>query len=192
MRPVWFGAFLLGTALIVLATYLIPMEVYEDSFRAIALETGREMPPEAVGMARRFGMLGAPIIWLITTFLYASVAHVTFAFVFGDEGRFKQYLAATCHALLIPALGGLLAVPLKVMTSDLRQTFSLGSILGGALEPGYLLNLLRGIDIFIVLGVAVLAIGATKIDRRRSWGSAFAALLVFAIALAAVFALLQG
>jgi len=190
-RPVWLAAFALGCAFLSLATWLIPIEVYQDSFRAMALETGREMPEGAAGMARMFGVVGAPIIWAITLLLYTAAAHVTFAFVFGDEGQFKQYLAAASHSLLIPALGGLFLVPLKIISGDLRMTISVGSMLGGMLEPGYLLNFLRGVDLFVVLGMVVLAIGAHKIDSRRSWESAFMALLSFTVLLAAVFALLQ-
>lgn len=190
-QPRWFGSFLIGAVLVGLAAWLIPAEVYQETFRAMSLESGREMPPQAAQFARIGGLVMGPITWLIYTMVLASVATVLFAFVLGDEGRFKQYLSATSHALLIPAVGGLVTVPLRIMAGDFRMTLSLGSVLSGFLSPGYLLNLLRGVDMFLLLGLAVLAVGAGKIDRRRGWGSAFGSLLLFSLLLSAVFAFFQ-
>lgn len=190
-EPRWLGAFLLGSALVALAGWLIPVEVYRESFRAMSLESGNEIPPSAAEFARTLGLVFSPIGWAIWTFLTAGMATVAFAFVFGDEGTFKQYLAATAHSLLIPALGGLVTVPLRIAAGDFRMTLSVGSVLSGVLSPGYLLNVLRGLDLFVLLGMAVLAVGATRIDPRRGWGSAFSALLLFSLLFASVFAFFQ-
>ena len=190
-RPVWFAAYVLGCVFVIAGALLIPAEVYEESFRAIALESGREFPDDFGARARALGAATMPIVWLLLTFLYSLVAFVTFVFLFGDEGQFKQYLSAASHSLLIPALGSVVLAPLKIISGDLRMTISPGAMLGGILPPGYLLNVLKGIDLFVLLAIAVLAIGATKIDRRRTWGSAFIALFIFAVAVASLMAVFQ-
>ena len=121
------------------------------------------------------------------TFLFAGVYNVVFAFVLGDEGSYKQYLAVVSHAWFIPALFALLLVPLKISSGDAQLTLNLGLFMP-FLPEGYFQNLFRFLDLTQIWSVLVIAQGAHVIDRRRSFGSAAAILLVLLLLMAAVIA----
>jgi hypothetical protein len=189
-RP-W-GALLVGAALVALAGFLIPAELYEEFIRAEALERGDPVPDDlgAIGnISRISGLIGGPLFWILWGLLISGVVTLIFGFVMGDEGRFKQYFAATAHALIIPAFGGVLMLPLRIANENPREVISVGTFLGGLMPDGYVLNVLNAMDLFGLAGFAVLALGASRIDRRRSWGSAFTALFLFNLVIAMGFAM---
>jgi len=78
-------------------------------------------------------------------------------------------------------------VPLRIETGDPQFTLSLGSFFF-FLEPGYVLNVFRLLDLTQLWSSAVVALGVQQIDRRRSFGSAFAVLFLFTLAVALIIA----
>lgn len=187
-EPRWVAALLLGAALVVASTALVPGEIWDEMMRRQMLETGQELPEgfDFGTVQRVAAVVGGAVFWFVWAFLLAGVLSVVFAFVLGDKGRYRQYLAVTAHALLIPALGGLATVPLRILRRDPRLTLNLGLFVD--LEPGFLLNFLTALDLFLLWAYVVMAAGVHEIDRRRSWGSATGILLTLALLLAAAFA----
>ena len=137
---------------------------------------------------RTAGAVMAPVMWLIIALFMAGFATLVFAFILGDRGRFKQYFAAVVHAFLIASIGGLAITPLKIAAEDPQLLMSVGNALRGILPDGFFLNVLRGLDVFAIWANAVLAIAVTKIDPRRSFGSAFGVFMVISIGFAMIFA----
>lgn len=184
-EPRWVAAMLLGSALVVVSTLLVPGEIWDEMFRRQMLQTGQELPEDFdFGTIQRvIAVVAGGVFWFVWTFLLAGILTVLFAFVLGDDGRYRQYLAVTAHALLIPALGGLATVPLRILRRDPQLTLNLG--LFADLEPGYLMSLLAILDLFLLWAYVVMAVGAHEIDPRRSWSSAAAILLVLAVLFAA-------
>lgn len=188
-RPAWFLPLLVGAILVALQSVLIPAEIYDAMFREQMLAQGREMPEEfAMGgnVMRISGMIGGVLFWFLYTALMAGVVTVIFAFFLGDEGGYKQYLAQMSHAWLIPAVVGLLLVPLRIAQENPQANLSLANFFF-FLEPGYLKGVLTAMDLSQLWAWAVVAQGAHAIDRRRSFGSAFTILFGLMVVLALIF-----
>lgn len=186
--PKWLGALVVSALLIGISTALIPIEVFVEMQRAAAMERGAPMPdmPQGAIDAMRIGF---PAFAVLSTFLFAfafaGLYTLVFAFILGDEGRFKQYLAVLTHSWFIAALFSLLLTPLKIQAGDPQFTLNLASFLF-FLPDGYILNVFRALDITQIWSTLVFAQGAHAIDARRSFGSAAAIGLVVLLAFALV------
>lgn len=192
-HPRWFGAALLGVVFVVASVLLIPGDIWQAMLREQMIASGQTMP-EAMGenlgrFMQIWGVLGGGLFWVVWIMLTASIATFLFAFVLGDKGGFRQYLAATAHALLIPAIGSLLLVPLRVAREDPQLTLNLGVFFGG-LDDGYLARLLQSMDLFLLWSIVALAIMASRIDTRRSVGSGVGVLATAVLGLLALIALI--
>jgi hypothetical protein len=188
-RPLWLTAMLLGAALAAASTGLIPAEIWNEMIRRQLLESGAAIPEQLAlgGTTLRISTaIAAAVSWVVWSFVVAGFVTVTFGMILGDDGRYRQYLAVTTHALLIAALGGILTVPLRILREDPRVTLNLGLFL--PLEPGYLLNFFTMLDLFLLWTYVTIAIGAHEIDRRRSLGSATVVMLGFAVVMAGLVA----
>lgn len=186
--PKWIGALVVVLALIALSSSLLPAEMFAEAQRRAALAQGATPTPmsdDTLRAIRIFSILGGPVAVAVITFVFAGLYTFVFAFVLGDEGRYRQYLALTAHAAFIPALLSLPLVPLRVETGDPRFGLSLASFLF-FLEPGYLLNVLRMLDLTQIWATAVTALGLRQIDRRRGFTSAFTILFVFMLVVALI------
>jgi hypothetical protein len=158
--------------------------------RRAALAQGTTPPPmtdDTLRIVRIFSIIGGPIAVGAITFVIAGLYTFVFAFVLGDEGRYRQYLALTAHAAFIPALLSLPLVPLRIQAGDPQFGLNLASFLF-FLEPGYVLNVFRMMDLTQLWATVVTAYGAHQIDRRRGVGSAFAVLFGFMVIIALIFA----
>ena len=193
-HPAWIMAVILGAVLVIGQTLLIPADVWDAAFRETLLRQGREMPAgfAAGGTLMRvttltFGTLG----YFLITFLFAGIVTLIFAFILGDEGMYRQYLAVTGHAWLIPALVGFLLLPLKISQGNPQLTLNLSSFLFFVPE-GYLSRVATMLDLSQAWAWLVVAQGAHAIDRRRSFASAAVILMVVFVILAMLLALIPG
>ncbi len=189
-NPLWVGALLASGLIVALSAGLIPIEMILEANRAAALERGADFPEMGEG-AQQFMRVFVPAVSVLSivvfTFIFAGLYTVVFAFVLGDEGSYKQYLAVVSHAWFIPALFALLLVPLKISANDAQLTLDLGLFMP-FLPDGYLQNLFRFLDLTQIWSVLVIAQGAHAIDRRRSFGSAATILLILLVLVSAVIA----
>ena len=187
-RPLWGAALLLGAALMAASFLLIPTEIWEQSIREQLLSAGRELPEgfAVAGIMRILGAVGPAVFWCVLAFFLAGVLTFVFAFVLGDDARYRQYLSVASHALLIAALGSLALVPLKLAQRDPQLTLNLSLFAVGLDDDGYPFPVLRLLDLFALWSYAVMAVGVAKLDPRRSWRSAAACLAVFAVGMALV------
>ena len=193
-QPAWGAALLLGLVLTVAQVALIPAEVWDASMREAALSQGAEMPPgmEAAGTFMRVAaVVGGALGYVLILSLYAGIATLVFAFVMGDEGRYRQYLAVAAHAWLIPAVVGLFLLPLRIIQEDPSFSINLASFLF-FMEEGYPLRVARMLDFGIAWAFLVVAQGAHAIDPRRSFASAVTVLMVLFVATALLFGLIPG
>lgn len=194
-KPAWGLAFVVGLVLIVAQTALIPADVWEVMMREAIMARGQQVPENfSAGGAffRVTSVLGGALGYVIMTFLFAGIVTLIFAFIMGDEGRYKQYLAVMAHAWLIPVIIGLALLPLKIAQQDVRLTLNLGTFLF-FLKDGYLARFFRMMDLSQAWAWLVVAQGAHAIDpRKRSFGSAATVVLILLVAMAAVFALIPS
>jgi len=193
-KPVWGAALVLGLALLILPILLIPPEIWLAMVREQMIARGQDpsnLPATGASIFRIGALISVPIVYLVTTMIFAGLLTLVFAFVMGDEGRFKQYLASLTHAMLIPAFLGLALVPLRIAQADPRLTLNVGTFLF-FLPEGYLLRWATMMDLSMLWAWLVIAQGAHAIDRRRSFSSAVAVVLVLFFVTTALFALMPG
>jgi hypothetical protein len=190
--PAWVGALVLGAVLGAGAAILVPPELYEAGMREQLVRAGRPVPDDlsaAANIARIFGSLAALVIGPILTAAMAGVVAFIFTFVFGDQGTYRQHLAVVAHAFLVPAVSALALVPLKVQAADLRLRLSVGTFLP-FLEEGWLSSALGWLDLFGIWGWVLVALGVSKIDPKRSWGSAASVILALVVFVTVVVAVI--
>lgn len=189
-RPAWAGALMVGALLVAASVALTPFELLMEANRTAAMESGADVPEmgETAEQVMRVFIPAFSVVSIgLMTAIFAGVYTVVFAFVLGDEGTYRQYLAVVSHAWFIPALFALLLVPLKISAGDAQLTLNLGLFMP-FLPEGYLQNLFRFLDLTQIWSVLIIAQGAHTIDRRRSFGSAATILMILLLLMAAVFA----
>ena len=187
-EPRWVVALVVSVALMGLQVALIPSEVWESLIREQSLAQGGTPLPMPDWVTDWMGILaavGAAMTTAIAIPIGAGFLTVIFAFVLGDEGSYRQYLAVTAHSFFIPALVGFLIVPLKITTQDPQLTLNLGSFFF-FLPSGYWLGVLTAMDLTQVWSSLVIAQGAHCIDRSRSFRSAVVILLSLMLAIALI------
>ena len=187
-EPRWVVALVVSVALMGLQVALIPSEVWESLIREQSLAQGGTPLPMPDWVTDWMGILaavGAAMTTAIAIPIGAGFLTVIFAFVLGDEGSYRQYLAVTAHSFFIPALVGLLITPLKIATQDPQLTLHLGSFFF-FLPSGYWLGVLTAMDLTQIWSSLVIAQGAHCIDRSRSFRSAVVILLSLMLAMALI------
>ena len=187
-EPRWLGAFLAGALLVGLSVSLIPTELFLEAQRQAAIERGADFPEMGESGMRAMRVvipLGSMVSVMVFSLVFTAIYTVVFAFVLGDEGTFRQYLAVLSHAYFIPALFGLLVTPIRISIGDPQFTLNLASFFG-FLPDGYLYNVLRVLDLTQIWCTLVIAQGVHAIDRRRSFASAAVILLAFLVGMALV------
>lgn len=189
VRPAWGGALVVSALLVVLQMVLIPTEVWDAYFRELMIQQGQSTEAVAIGgsMMRISGMIGGAVMIFVMAFLLTGLVTLIFAFILGDEGRYRQYLAVVSHGWLIPALVGLALVPLKITTQNPQFTLNMGAFFF-FLPDGYLLKVFTALDLSQIWCWLVVAQGVHAIDKRRSFASAAAILLAMTVLLAMAFA----
>jgi hypothetical protein len=189
-NPAWFGILAVGAVLAALSMFLIPADLWTQMTREQSAQAGSQPMPEWVlGLIRFVGPLFAAFGHFVSAFIMAGVLWLFFGFFFGDEGKYKQYLSVVGHALVITAVGGLLLTPLRIMQENIEATLNLGTFFF-FMEDGYPLRVLQMLELFGLWGLVVMAIGVSKVNPKRSLGSALTFLAVFAVGTALLFALI--
>lgn len=189
-QPRWIGALIMGGLVVGLTMALIPVELFLDANRQIALERGAEFP-ELGERAIRAMRIVIPLTSVLTTTLLSAIIAglytIIFAFILGDEGRYAQYLAVVTHAWFIALLVGLLLTPLRISTGNAQFTLNMASF-AFFLPEGYFLNVLQALDLTQIWSTLVIAQGAHAIDKRRSFKSAATILMVILVSFAMLIA----
>lgn len=188
-NPVWFAVLLVGGIMAAASVAFIPTDVWVEMTRTQMLEAGQEMPPGMDGagaIVRIFAILGGGFFFFVWAFLLTSIVTLVFSFLFGGEGSFRQFLSVVSHASIIMALGAVVVLPLRLAQGDPTVTLSLGTF-AFFLEEGYFLNVLKMLDLFSLWAYAVMAVGVTKMDPKRSLGFALSFFAAFALVFALIF-----
>ena len=180
-KPLWGSAMLLVVVLNLITVALMPAELFEEQIRTGIEQSGAdasEVPIEMmVTIGRYSGIAVAGAMGAVLAFAIGAIMFFVFATLLGDDGRFRQYLSVAAHALIVSSVGSLLVTPLRISQGDMQLVLSIGTLLP-FLGDGVLSTFLNMLDLFALWGVMLAALGATKIHRGRSWGSAFAILAV--------------
>lgn len=174
-QPKWVGVLLLTTVISGATAALVPAELIFETIREQMIQQGVDVSEfgEAQMNAFRYGRIpGAVIFSLLLQFGIAAMYSVIFIFILGDDGRFAQYLAAVSHGWFIPVFIGVLLLPLVIQTQNLELRLTVDVFIAGFLEPGFVRNVAKQLDLTVIWSILVIAQGAHAIDRRRSYASA--------------------
>ncbi|MEX0935585.1 MAG: YIP1 family protein [Gemmatimonadota bacterium] len=168
-EPRSWDALALGIVLAGLSNLLLPIEVWEQTIREQMTQFDGDMPVDLTVAARTgrvFGTIGVAVFWPILAVLTTGLYSLLFLFVFGYEGRFRQYFSMASHALLVAALGALLVAPLRIWTESAQFTLNLGAFFP-MLEEGLAARFLGLLDLFNLWVYALVGLGASVIDGDR-------------------------
>jgi hypothetical protein len=189
-EPVVWGAVGLGALLVATGNLLIPTEIWDDAMRRQALEMGSDMPG-AEGTAGRIAKVaavaGAVVAWPLLTLILAGFYTLVFRVGMGHGGSYRQYLSVSSHALLIPAIGVLLLLPLRIHTGDPQLSLTLG-LLVPVPEEGFVRTFLELQDIFNLWAYALVGAGAAVLGEREGVGSSVAAAVGAAVVISVLLA----
>lgn len=162
-RPAWLGALALSLGLGLLAIWLLPVELMQDFFRA---QLPAEAPPEVlerqVAMQTSLRWINPVVGVVLGSLITAGVLLFVFNPILGGSARYRQLFAATTHAMIIPAVGGVLTVPLQRATESFQTMMSL-HLLAPDLDAGFLLFFLQGMNLFGLWAAVVLGVGMGRI-----------------------------
>lgn len=193
-KPAWAGALVFGAVLSVLSAVLLPAEIFEATMRQAMLERGGTVPDDLETMARIgrvVGVVGAAVFWLIFAAVMAGLVTLIFAFILGDGGSYRQYLAVLAHALLISAVGALATLPLRISAQDASMMLSIGTFMP-FLEEGYFVRVVNLLDLFGLWSWAIVGIGVAALEPKRGVGTAIAIVMVIPVAMALIFGIFGG
>ncbi len=176
-NPAWIGMLALVVALSMLSAFLVPQEAYVEAFLS---QAPPDAPEEAVrDQAELFFRLRYPIAVvapLVIVTVVAGVLLFVFNVILAGRASFTQLFSGSAHAFLIPAVGGLLTIPIIRATGDVQSTLAL-HLLVPWLEEGFLFRLLQGMNVFSLWACVVLGIGMSRLYPEREPGGAVATVL---------------
>jgi hypothetical protein len=193
-RPAWAGALLLGAVVVALSAILLPTEIFMATVREATLERGGSVPDNLesmAGLVRIGGVVAGFVSWWIIAAIMAGLLTLIFAFMLGDRGTYRQYLAVIAHAFLISAVGALAILPLRIAAQDASMLLSVGTFMP-FLEDGYPARALRLLDLFGLWSWAIVGIGVAALEPKRTVGVAIAIAMVFPVAIALIFGIFGG
>ncbi len=193
-RPDYVGALLLGGGLTAAGLALIPSDLALATFRETLQAQGQQIPPalEDFGGVFRFaGPAAAFVFWPLGMAFFTGLVMLFFPVLLGHDGTYRQYLAVVAHAQLIVATAGILLAPMRIAAEDAQLLLSVGTF-ATFLEPGYILRFLSLLDLFGLWAWVLVALGAARIARKRSWLGGLIFVLMIPVTIAAVAAVFPG
>lgn len=189
-EPVWLAPLVVSVVVAALVAFTVPAERFLVHLESPVDRLGRPVeirsdPQTIVLWGRILQAFSAATLQPLLAFALAGLLALLFNGVLGGRATYRQYLAVVAHALLIPALGALLTVPLRVALAD-PEAQPAPSLLAPFLDrDGAVWLFLDGINVFSVWALVVTGMGVSVLNPNRSWKSA-AGILVGGYVLLAV------
>jgi hypothetical protein len=165
----WLDVLYISTIVAVLSVFAVPEEVFIDPMQDAVTRRGEPVeitspPAEIVRWGRAMAMLATLATHPMIAFMVAGFLTLVFSVLGGGRGTYREYLSLSCHVLLIPALGTILAVLVRLITgiagADPFALFDLES-------RGLLAATVLSIDPFVVWMLVVLGIATAQVDGKR-------------------------
>lgn len=195
LHPVWIGALALAVTAAVVVAAAVPAELLLERMREPVDRLGR--PVEVTSDARTIVFWGRilqafsalvmqPVIVLALAALFTLVFR---GWLHGGAG-YREHLSLVSHVSLIPALGAVLQVGVRLLREGDARPLSLALLVPSLRADDAVFRFLNVLDPFTLWAVAVAALGVSVLNPGRSWLSAAAILavplLVGAVAAAAL------
>lgn len=176
----WLGALAVTTLVAILATTAIPDAVFVDQTRNATNRLGKPVtvtsdPATIARWGRIMAAFSAAMLQPMLALGVAGLLALVFGTLLRGQARFTQYLAIASHALLVPALGALLLLPLRFGKPELEPSLALFAPFLSA--DSLLFRLLANFNLFSLWMLLLLALGVSIVNRGVTWGRAATVLL---------------
>jgi hypothetical protein len=169
----WLDVLLISTAIAIIAVLSVPDEVFLDPMRAAVSRRGEPVeitsdPAVVVQWGRAMGMLATLATHPMIAFILAGLLTGVFSILGRGRGTYIDYLSVSSHALLIPALGTLIALLVRLATGTFGGTDPFGTLVSPDAAQSFVTAALVSVDPFIVWMLIVVGVATSRIDGRRS------------------------
>jgi hypothetical protein len=125
--------------------------------------------------------IGAFVFIPIVSLIVAGILFAIFNAALGGEASFKQVYSVYIHSGVIGTISAMLSGVVNYFSGRVGSVANLGALLPMLPEKSFAANLLGTVDIFIVWGVIVLAIGLGVLYKRRTQPIAISLMSVYAV-----------
>ena len=186
----WLGVLAISTLAAMIAATLLPAEHFlarmDDPVNRLGTPVEVTSPPgEIARWGRYLQVLGALVMYPMIAFALAGLLTLVFTVVGRGRASFRQYLAVASHALLIPALGVIVGIGMRIATADAGAEPTVARLLSFA-GPAVTGNaFLASLNVFSLWMLVVLGVAVAVLDGRPSW-------IRPAVALLGIYMLLAG
>lgn len=185
----WIGVLALSTLVAMLAAVFLPPEYFLERMDGAVTRLGKPVeitspPGEIVRWGRYLEVLSALAAHPMIAFGVAGLLTLVFSVIGRGRASFRQYLAVTSHALLIPALGTIVGIAMRLATGDPWAQPTVATVLsfgGPAIADN---SFLASLNVFSLWMLFVLGVAVAVLNGRPSWVRPAAALLVIYLLLA--------
>jgi hypothetical protein len=169
----WIDVLLISTAIAVVSVLGMPDEVFIESMREAVTRRGEPVeitsPPEEVARwGRAIAMLATLATHPMIAFTLAGILTLVFSIAGGGRGTYREYLSLASHALLIPALGTLVALVIRLATGFAFEGGPIGAFLRPDDAGSMALAVIAALDPFILWMMVAVGVGVHEIEERRS------------------------
>lgn len=128
------------------------------------------------------GFIGTFIAFPIFILIISAIFYAIFNAIMGGTAEFKQVMAVSSHAWMVPALGAIFAGVLNFMRGSIQPSVAnLGMLLPMLPERSFAANLAGAVDLFQIWFVTTLSIGLGVLYKKKTSGIATVLFLLYAV-----------
>ncbi|MEX2581748.1 MAG: hypothetical protein WD766_00610 [Gemmatimonadota bacterium] len=181
-RGPWLDVLLVSTVVALVSVALMPDEVFTASMQEPVSRRGDPVQitssPESVARwGRGMGVLATIATHPLLAFTLAGILTLLFTILGNGHTGFREYLSLAAHGMLIPALGTLIAVAVRLGTGATSGSLSVTAFFDPAEAQNLFTATLFSIDPFIIWMMAAVAVGVHALEPRHSRAAAAAVLV---------------
>jgi Yip1 domain len=206
-QPKWFGAMALVTVLMAAGQFaflstptgqeaMVDQQVHAAELRGNVTQAQLDMF-DKLGPYNKFIVGGSILIFgPIVSFIMAGILFGVFNALAGGDASYKQVLAVLTHSGAVNVLQTLFVLPLNYLRASASSATNLGVFVTSFLDDGsFVARFLGMIDLFIIWGLIVTAIGLAVLYRRKTapiFWSLMGVYVVIALVIAGVMRAFSG
>lgn len=176
-RAPWLDALLITTLIAILSVAAMPDEVFTEPMRDAVSRRGEPVeitsdPAVVAAWGRGMGMLATLATQPILVISMAGLLSLIFSLLGQGRTGFQEYLSLASHALLIPALGSLIALLVRLGDALAGGSITLGAFYSPAEAPNLFIATLVSIDPFIIWMLIAVAVAVHALEPKHGKGRA--------------------
>lgn len=141
-----------------------------------------EQSQKQAAYAPFLAIVGTFVIFPVIILIVSGVLYAIFNAIMGGTAQFKQVMAVTSHAWVVPTLGAIFGGIMNFARGSVSSSVAnLGMLLPMLKEGSFVANLAGAVDLFQIWFVLTLAIGLGVLYKRKTSGIATGLFIVYAI-----------